>query len=222
MRMMPFFFAVLPPDAKFYDIDASPMVECLKSLTATILFTSDDNTAYDPSWEWIEGSESRLLYETVKAHFASLSEPQDEDPPETPRLSTSWSSMCVATGLYLHSALGIWYAGESLEPRMFRRFLSILMRDVDRNVHQIRSPSLSDLWFWKTFLGAYSIAKLQSCALQKDVGEFERCFDRLIGTWSRVCGVDKWEDAQARLVNITWPLGQSQGLAEKVWKKATQ
>ncbi|WAO96623.1 Zn(2)-C6 fungal-type domain-containing protein [Fusarium falciforme] len=107
MRMMPFFFAVLPSDAKFYDIDASAMVECLKSLTATILFTSDDNTVYDPSWEWIEGSESRLLYETVKAHFASLSEPQEDDSSETLRLSTSWSSMCVATGLYLHSALGI-------------------------------------------------------------------------------------------------------------------
>ncbi|RSL62855.1 hypothetical protein CEP54_005504 [Fusarium duplospermum] len=221
MRMMPFFFAVLPPDAKFYDIDASPMVECLKTLTATILFTSDDDTTYDPSWEWIEGSESRLLYETVKAHFASLSEPQEGHSSET-RLSTSWSSMSVATGLYLHSALGIWHAGESLEPRVFRRFLSILMRDVDRNVHRIRSSALSDLWFWKTFLGAYSIAKLQSSAPQKDMGEFERCFDRLIGTWSRVCGVDKWEDAYARLVNITWPLGQSQDLAEKVWKKATQ
>lgn len=222
MRMMPFFFAVLPPDSKFYDIDASPMVECLKSLTATILFTSDDHTVYDPSWEWIEGSESRLLYETVKAHFASLSEPQDENPPETPRLSTSWSSMCVATSLYLHSALGIWYAGESLEPCMFRRFLSILMRDVDRNLHHIRSSSLSDLWFWKTFLGAYSIAKLQSHTPKKDLEEFERCFDRLIGTWSRVCGIDKWEDARARLVNVTWPLGQSQDLAERVWKKATQ
>ncbi|EEU41680.1 uncharacterized protein NECHADRAFT_87630 [Fusarium vanettenii 77-13-4] len=228
MRMMPFFFAVLPPEAKFYDIDASSMVECLKSLTATILFTSDDHITYDPSWEWIEGSESRLLYETVKAHFASLSEPQDDgnvhddDSSETPRLSTSWSSMCVATSLYLHSALGIWYAGESLEPCMFRRFLSILMRDVDRNVHQIRSPSLSHLWFWKTFLGAYSIAKLQSCGSQKDVGEFEKCFDRLISTWSRVCGVDKWKDAKARLVNITWPLGHSLDLAEKVWKKATQ
>ncbi|RSM01550.1 hypothetical protein CEP52_008458 [Fusarium oligoseptatum] len=221
MRMMPFFFAVLPPDAKFYDIDASPMVECLKTLTATMLFTTDDHSTYDPGWEWIEGSESRLLYETVKAHFASLSEPQDDDSSET-RLSTSWSSMCVATGLYLHSALGIWHSGESLEPRMFRRFLSILMRDVDRNVHHIRSPSLSDLWFWKTFLGAYSIAKLQPSASQKNMGEFERCFDRLIGTWSRVCGVDKWEDAHARLVNITWPLGQSLDLAEKVWKKATR
>ena len=105
---------------------------------------------------------------------------------------------------------------------MFRRFLSILMRDVDRNVHQIRSPDLSDLWFWKTFLGAYSIAKIRPCSLQKEVGEFEKCFDRLIGTWSRVSGVVKWKDAQARLVNITWPLGQSLDLAEKVWKKATQ
>lgn len=220
MRMMPFFFAVMPPDAKFYDIDASPMVECLKTLTDTILFTNDDQTVCDPSWEWIEGSESRLLYETVKAHFASLSEPQDDDSSETPRLSTSWSSMCVATDLYLRNALGIWHAGESVEPRVSRRFLSILLRDVDRNVHHIRSPTLSDMWFWKTFLGAYSIAKSQSRAPKEAVVEFERCFDRLIGTWSRVCGIRKWEDARARLVNITWPLGQSKDLAEKIWDKA--
>ncbi|KAM0426477.1 hypothetical protein ACHAPT_008168 [Fusarium lateritium] len=218
MRMMPFFFAAPPPDSEFHDIDASSMVECLKTLTATILFTIDDHTKYDPSWEWIEGSESRLLYETVKAHFASLSEPEEE----TPRLSTSWSSMCVASGLYLHSVLGIWYGGEPMEPRVFRRFLSILMRDVDRNVYQIRSPDSSDLWFWKTFLGAYSIAKLQSGVALKDMEEFEKCFDRLIDTWSRVCGVEEWEEAQARLAGITWPLGQSQGLAQRVWEKATR
>lgn len=215
MRMMPFFFAGMPADAKFYDIDASPMVECLKTLTATMLFVNDGDAVYDPNWVWIEGSESKLLYETVKAHFASLSESQD-DASET-RLSTSWSSMCVATGLYLHSVLGI--SGDTLEPRVFRRFLSLLLRDVDRNVYRVRYSTLSDLWFWKTFLGAYSIAKLQT---REDVGDFERGFDRLIGTWSRACGIKQWEDARARLGNITWPWGQSQDLAEEVWNKATR
>ncbi|KAJ3548704.1 hypothetical protein NM208_g873 [Fusarium decemcellulare] len=221
MKLMPFFFAVLPPNFRFHDIDAYPMIECLKNLTISMQVGSGEQKKCDPSWEWIEGSESRLLFATVKSHLTSLRNADDADSRFHPScLNTSWSSICVACGLYLYGVLDVWPAGQPMELRMFRRFLSILMKDLNQNVDDVKSAMFSDLWFWKAFLGACSLAKRQADAYDEVLEGFERAFDGFILKWSRINSVVSWEDAHLRLLGLTWPLSKAQDFAEGVWKRA--
>ncbi|KAF4982467.1 hypothetical protein FZEAL_1921 [Fusarium zealandicum] len=131
MKLLPFFFTTLPPNHKFHEIDGSTMVECLKHSTVSIDIATSEHDKRDPGWVWVEGSESRLLYAIVSSHLTSLFEEGDSITPEDLKLRTSWPSICVASGLYLHSVLELWNRGAPIDAFLFRRFLLLLKRDLD-------------------------------------------------------------------------------------------
>ncbi|KAM5344247.1 hypothetical protein ACJ41O_012784 [Fusarium nematophilum] len=136
MRMLPFFFAALPSDG-FHDIDGTYMAECLRNLTISTQLATIDHTECDPGWVWMEGSASRLLHATVSSHLTSLFEANGNIVSDCPKLPTSWIGISIASGLYLHSVLDIWSTSGPIEPRLLRRFLTMLMRDLDRDAYNM-------------------------------------------------------------------------------------
>ncbi|RGP77212.1 hypothetical protein FLONG3_4727, partial [Fusarium longipes] len=120
MKLLPFFFAILPASTCFHNIDASPLIEHLKHVTTSTQTASKDRYKCDPSWEWIEGSESRLLCATIGSHFSSLFEDEMFSSSSCSKYSVSWSGMCAASSLYMHSVLELWDGGKPMEPGLLR------------------------------------------------------------------------------------------------------
>ncbi|KAF4973676.1 hypothetical protein FZEAL_9268 [Fusarium zealandicum] len=224
MKMFPFFFAPLPPTAKFCDIDALPMLDCMITLTETTRFRgqrSEDVRA--KQLVWFEGAATRLLLAFVGGHIESLSR-QDNGGLHRPRLKTSWCGMSTATGLYLHAVLGLWNAGQPIEPQLHRRVLTILKHDLNRSRSEAHSGSrlVSDLWFWKAFNGAFSLAKSgEDNSSQSVLEPMQRPFRQLIRGWSDRTGIKDWPKARKALENIVWPGGfKQESVAETIWNRS--
>lgn len=208
MKMVPYFFNPLPPNAKFRDIDGTPMLDCLTRITETSGFKR--NSAHEAIEQnmWLEGAVTRLLLALVGCHIESLSgdEFRGFNKKSGPRLVTSWSGMCSAAGLYLHAVLGIWNAGELIESRMHRRVLYIVKQDLERNRPQKRDHRASDLWLWKAYVCAFSLARhLQlgdDCGL---LSPLQTMFGGLIREWSCMLKVTEWTEARDALSAIVWP-----------------
>lgn len=224
MALFPFFLAARPPQGKFYDINASPMIECLRVLTNSISVRSCqfDN---DPGWVWVEGSESKLLLSIVTSHLTSLFDSgssAEEDSSTQEVLKTSWSGVSTACGLYMYSVLGLWKTGEPTECRIFRRIIVMLARDVHQTRNEPKDSISSCFWFWKAFVGAYSLARRQLYLYDESLKPLEDCFAGLIRNWSRDANVSRWEEARVRLMRITWSTSFSQFQAQRVWERAVQ
>ncbi|KAG4257522.1 hypothetical protein FPRO04_08515 [Fusarium proliferatum] len=116
MKLLPFFFAALPSTTQFHSIDASPLIDCLKHVTTSTQTVREDRYKCDPSWEWIEGSDSRLLCATIGSHFSSLFHDDMFSSAQSSKYSTSWSGMCAASSLYMHSVLELWNGVSRLVP----------------------------------------------------------------------------------------------------------
>ncbi|KAH6876827.1 hypothetical protein B0T10DRAFT_497333 [Thelonectria olida] len=221
IAMLPFFFAALPPTAKFHDLDGSPLIECIRSLTKSTESVHFSQKTSEPRWTWMEGSASRLNFAIVNCHAVSLFGVTENVVSECSSaekgLGTSWCSIAITSGLYLHSVLGLWNAGKPIECRLFRLLMVILVRDLSRNRAESNDRSTSDLWFWEHFIGGYSLAWHQSHAYDETLQAFESYFDSSMRTWSQASNVTRWEEAQQRLLNITWSLSRPQILARKVW-----
>ncbi|KAF4969020.1 hypothetical protein FSARC_3674 [Fusarium sarcochroum] len=222
MKLLPFFFAALSPSTQFHNIDASPLIDCLRNVTISTQTANEDRYKCDPNWEWVEGSESRLLCATIGSHFSSLFEDDMTFSSSQARYSISWSGMCAASSLYLHSVLELWNGGEPMESCLFRRFLSILKRDLDQTIDTLGSDDSSDFWLWRAFLGAYSIARYQARVHDPALADLESEFSDFVETWKRKTGLTLWEEAQIALVSVAWPLHQPHDLGSDVWKRAIE
>ncbi|CAJ0542479.1 Ff.00g000990.m01.CDS01 [Fusarium sp. VM40] len=222
MKLLPFFFAALPSTAKFHDIDASPLVDCLRHVTTSTQTVKEDRYKCDPSWEWIEGSESRLLCATIGSHFSSMFEDDMSTSLSSSRYRTSWSGMCAASSLYLHSVLDLWNGGSPMEPRLLLRFLSILKRDLDQSIDLLGSNAGQDFWFWRAFLGAYSIAKHQAQSHDPTLNSLQQAFGGFVESWKRATGLALWGEVHDRLSSVAWPTNQGQELGPNVWGSAIE
>lgn len=62
---------------------------------------------------------------------------------------TSWSRILTAVTLNLNYVVELWNSGEPIHPRLHRRVLSILQRDLERCAGRWNSGCQvsSDLWF---------------------------------------------------------------------------
>lgn len=221
MGLFPFFFGALPPKAKFHDIDGLPMVECLRTLTNLTQPRKRKQVNCDPGWVWMGGSASRLDLAIVDAHIGSLFDTA------TPRNDStyqgfvgSWASVTLAAGLYLHSVLHLWNGGEPIEHRLFRRVLTILMRDLERSISELKDPMSSTFWFWKVFVGAYSLERHQLYANDPTVQVLESYFDGFVRSWSQASRTTTWQEAKARLLRIAWYTESNEDEGQRIWERA--
>ncbi|KAF0635538.1 hypothetical protein FPSE5266_08454 [Fusarium pseudograminearum] len=222
MKLLPFFFAVLPSSTRFHNIDASPLIEHLQHVTMSTQTASEDRYKCDPSWEWIEGSESRLLCATISSHFSSLFEDDMSSSSASMKYSISWSGMCAASSLYMHSVLELWEGGEAMDSGLLRRFLCIMKRDLEDTLGNLGSDDGSDFWFWRAFLGLYSITKHQAQSYEPKLDDLADEYRGFVETWKNVTGLTRWEDVYQRLISVAWPDRQGHELEPSVWGRAIQ
>ncbi|KAF4988101.1 hypothetical protein FGRMN_9967 [Fusarium graminum] len=222
MKLLPFFFAALPSTTKFHDIDASPLIECLKHVTTSTQTAKEDRYKCDPNWEWVEGSESRLLCATIGSHFSSMFEDDLSWSLDSCKYRTSWSGMCAALSLYLHSVLHLWDGGNPMEPRLLRRFLSILRRDLESSINMLELHESRDFWLWRAFLGAFSIVRHQAQCHDPVLYDLRKAFFGFVMSWKKVTGLALWEEARNCLESVAWPVGQAQEPGAFVWKIAVE
>ncbi|RFN45598.1 hypothetical protein FIE12Z_10152 [Fusarium flagelliforme] len=222
MKLLPFFFAILPSSTKFHNIDASPLVEHLKHVTISTQTASEDRYKCDPSWEWIEGSESRLLCATISSHFSSMFEDGMFSSPSSAKYSISWSGMCAASSLYMHNVLELWDGGEPMDSSLLRRFLCIMKKDLEETLDTLGSSDASDFWLWRAFLGMYSITKHQACIHDPTLDNIADVYHGFVETWKMVTGITLWEDVHQRLISVAWPDRRGHELEPSVWGRVLE
>ncbi|QPC58908.1 hypothetical protein HYE67_001139 [Fusarium culmorum] len=217
LKMIPFFFSELPPNTKFVDVDGTAMAECLATLTATAQLRTQGMDFDDQQMIWQEGAATRLMLAFVGSHIESLStHGRKASVPNGSRMASSWSGMAAATGLYLHTVLRFWNAGEPIEPRLHRRVLLVLQQDLERS--RRTSRPLNDLWFWKAFVGAMSVERQTASPARGVVNEMKGVYEGFVREWSIIIGTTAWEQARAALSRIVWPeVYHSEDMAQELW-----
>ncbi|OBS24171.1 hypothetical protein FPOA_04718 [Fusarium poae] len=220
LKMIPFFFSELPPNTEFVDIDGTAMVECLATLTSTTQLRTQEMDFDDQQMIWQEGAATRLLLAFVGSHIDSISTDGNKGSGVKvhPRMTSSWSGMAAATGLYLHTILRFWNAGEPIESRLHRRVLLILQHDLERSRRTSRPAS--DVWFWKAFIGAMSVERHAVSSTDGVLDKMKGIYEGFVREWSIVVETILWERARAALSSIVWPeVFHSEDMAQELWYK---
>jgi hypothetical protein len=217
LKMLPFFFSDLPPGAKFVEIDGTEIVECLATLTATSRMRAQAMDFDDQQMMWQEGAATRLLLLVVGSHIESISSDRKTIASAESRssLASSWSGLNAAVGLYLHTILRFWNAGDPIETHLHRRVLFILHQDLelDRRCSRV----LSDLWLWKAFVGAMSLDRAAASA-GGALDEMQVVFEGFVREWSLVSRITDWEIARLALSAVVWPeVFQYEDMARELW-----
>ncbi|ESU10452.1 hypothetical protein FGSG_02854 [Fusarium graminearum PH-1] len=217
LKMIPFFFSELPPNTKFVDIDGTATAECLATLTATAQLRTQGMDFDDQQMIWQEGAATRLMLAFVGSHIESISTGgRKGSVPNGSRMASSWSGMAAATGLYLHTILRFWNAGEPIEPRLHRRVLLVLQQDLERS--RRTSRPLNDLWFWKAFVGAMTVERQVASPARGVLNEMKWIYESFVREWGIMIGTTTWEQARAALSRIVWPeVFHSEGMAQELW-----
>ena len=217
LKMLPFFFSELPPGSTFIEIDGTEVVECLATLTATSRMRAQAMDFMDQQMIWQEGAATRLLLLVVGSHIESISTDRKATTSSGPRssLTTSWSGLNAAVGLYLHTILRFWNAGDPIEPCLHRRVLFILYQDLE--LERRRSRVLSDLWLWKAFVAAMSLNRVAASA-GGVLDEMQVVFGGFVREWSIVTRTTDWEIARLALSAVVWPeVFQYEDMARELW-----
>lgn len=247
LAKFPHFFAPPPQGRRPSDIDALPIILDLQDITDYVdrrMLVRKDTEDY-----FTAGSASRLFAAVIDLHVVSFSgkvekTPQDGTSPLA--FMSSWSGICSAMGLYLHSILGVWNGGRPMSSRMLVRIIQILKRHLTRDQQRLGKDGGLDrgFWFWKTFVGAMALATQRysmasgssapglpvsspdsrsSCKAMDDVKMLEEWFILSIKKWSRMADVKTWEDARAVLARVVWPASiSSEPLAISLWRRAIE
>ncbi|KAM0410507.1 hypothetical protein ACHAPD_010313 [Fusarium lateritium] len=218
LKMIPFFFSELPSSTKFVDIDGTAIMECLETLTSTAQLRTQGMDFDDQQMIWQEGAATRLMLAFVESHIESISTGGSKGPgvKAHSRMASSWSGMATATGLYLNTILRFWNAGEPIEPRLHRRVLLVLQQDLERSRRS--AHSLSDLWFWKAFIGAMSVEKHAVSSTSGVLNGMKGIYEGFVREWSIVVETILWERARVALSSIVWPeMFHSEEMAQELW-----
>ncbi len=246
-----FSYCLAPPPRgrKPADIDALSIIECLKDITKYVdqrMFGWDD-----PEDLFADGSPMRLIVTVVDLHVLSFSGKVETDT-NSPSFKSSWSGVCSAMGLYLHSVLGIWNAGRPMSSRLLCRLARILKRHLTSDRQRLGGREGLDrrFWFWKAFTGAMALARARSTVnhgspsspsplsplssvstassseASREINEvalLEEWFVLSIKTWSNATNTRAWEEARAALTKVVWPVNISTDpLAMSLWHRAIE
>lgn len=253
LAKFPHFFAPPPRGRKPVDIDALSVVESLRDITTYVdhkIFGWDN-----PEDFFAAGGPTRLFVTIVDLHVLSFSGkaekiPQDET--RSPNFMSSWSGVCTAMGLYLHSVLGIWNAGRPMSSRLLCRLIQILKRHLARDRQRLGGKGGLDrgFWLWKTFTGAMALASTKYAVTYgsssssssvtspssastagsaetsrgiNDVEALEEWFLLSIKKWSKMTDIKTWEEARVVLSKVVWPINlSSESLAISLWQRAME
>ncbi|KAL3487676.1 hypothetical protein BJX62DRAFT_227827 [Aspergillus germanicus] len=232
MRLFPYFFSPPPTNRRPKVVDAWSIINSLRTITETV-----DSARINPTPEqlhhvWNDGGPTRLLLDMVNAHVDSFARDDNDEKassrsgprhpslkPKSP-LYSSWSGLCAAGELYIHSVLGLMDSGKPLECRLLYRVLLILKRDVQQTQGDLRGHSgrtLQSLWFWKVFLGVLALYRHFSIDVEAVLCGW---FVGHARAWSAVTGPTRWNDVHSILGKITWtnflPLGE-EDYAGQAW-----
>jgi hypothetical protein len=162
LAKFPHFLAPPPRGRKPVDIDATHIIDGLRDMTAYVdcyMFNRDD-----PEDFFVGGGATRLFVSVVDLHVLSFSGKVPRTPhdgTDAHNFMSSWTGICSAMGLYLHSVLGIWNAGQRMPTRMLCRITQILKRHLTRDRQRLGAKGGLDrgFWFWKAFIGAMALAR---------------------------------------------------------------
>ncbi|KAH8898050.1 hypothetical protein GQ53DRAFT_837066 [Thozetella sp. PMI_491] len=195
---------------------------------------------------------SALFIAYTEGHIASLSRDTKNNAaadahiahvPAAPRsrklaLPSSWVGFATAADFYLNSGLMLWNEGTPEEPRMFRRLLEMLKRDIRQSeeaaLRSGRGTRQNMLWFWKVFMGALALQPFVESrhllqtpppgdalgAEDLDAADAE-WFDSRIRKWSAMAKVEEWSVARNALIGIVYPDTQHEPQApSRIWRRA--
>ncbi|KAK7219367.1 hypothetical protein V2G26_007370 [Clonostachys chloroleuca] len=225
ISMLPSFFTQVPSVTAFCHVESLPFIDCLRSFTALVSSFDSGPGPAASRWQWLEDPVSKLLVTLTNSNAASrLGDIGNEAGGcslGSKGLMSSWCGVAITSELYLTAVLGLWNAGKPIERRFLRIIFRILVRDLAKQPKKWSTTAgSSDLWLWKHFVGAYSLAWHQSHEHDETLHEAEEFFDRSIRIWSESHNIRQWKYARCRLLKITWPQDQPQTLARTVWAKA--
>ena len=243
MRLLPLYFPSVPSFQR-RDVDVSPIVAALRTLTSAVsaggrmeerthyvlrpglagarnICDSDDSTEC-AGCKGMAG----LFNANTRVHADSL-RPMDEV--EDPGLQSSWSGYVVAESFFMHAVLGLWDDGQPTDPKVFKRLMAILIKDIETSEATLLGADNCRLWFWKVFVVAYGLRAM--VAYGKDSGKNAQragqnkrnsppgsWFSTKIRKWSTFSGIQKWSDAKDELQRIVWPdTVPDEGIAEEIW-----
>ncbi|RGP78846.1 hypothetical protein FLONG3_3045 [Fusarium longipes] len=224
MEILPYFFAPLSSTKEFRDIDALPMIDCLLVMTE-VSQSSESATGKHPIQQllWLEGAATVLVLSSIESHIETMhGQHQKVHRGKAPRgMRSSWSGILIATELYLHQVLGLWQLEAQLELTFHSHILTYLIWDLSKSSKCLEetSTAASNLWFWKAFVGAFSTARHIDVHGQLELYPLQSRFYELLCKWSRVSGIEEWEEAREVLLDTVWPNAAfaHEALAETVW-----
>ncbi|KAF0634991.1 hypothetical protein FPSE5266_02867 [Fusarium pseudograminearum] len=133
MEMIPYFFAPLSSMRGFCDIDASPMIKCLLSMTEICQLRAPA-TDEKPVQQlvWLEGAAVKWILAAIETHVESMPWQDDRTRKETSPggMKSSWSGLFIATQLYVHQVLGLWILDAPLEVKFHSHIIGYLSWDL--------------------------------------------------------------------------------------------
>ena len=224
LGLIPYFFVQPPSGSSFQSIDSYRLIHRLRNMTTTTVQRRNQGLLdkfHDPLHGQHSDCSVGLLYPLIRTHISSIWEREDSTTPEDDLLKgrkLPWSGIATACSLYLHSVLGKWGVGESMDERLHRHLLLILKRDLGTC-----EDGTFDLNLWQTFIGALSLAALAPDAGSHQLHQLSTWFRSRLRALSKAHNIVRWQDARRVLEIIVWPAVYDQEtLAETVWHDAIQ
>lgn len=229
MRLFPYFFSPQPAGREVREINVLPIIRNTRVLAEVA--EQQEAEPLKPNDSFARGDQAQLMYDWAEIHMRSVAADPEGFPEGSERLMSSASGVGAAIGLFLNSVVSLANLGEPIETRLHRRVLLILKRDIEKKkaLVKLQVGMDRDLWFWKVFIGAMSIAVQQKLigakdllGCDKDLETIKSDFENNIRNWSFLTDTTSWEDAKAALIRVSWPaMSGNEPIAKAVWESVT-
>ncbi|KAJ4030021.1 hypothetical protein NW761_011610 [Fusarium oxysporum] len=220
--MLPFFFGFLPTERMPKDVDMHMTVTVLRDLTRRADPRHTNRSAYTNWKVWHSGDTPRLLFALVDSHIESFSDKLQLPPQGRQTFISSWSSFCVAMGMYLTNVVELWNHGLPIERRLRYYTIRVLEDDIRNGYETLEHMDQETryTWFWKAFVGSLTVAQAQSADYDERLdGMFDK-FSKYIKAFTRVEKMSSWDEAKKILVTVVWPMECTQDeICTKVWAR---
>ncbi|KAH8890060.1 hypothetical protein GQ53DRAFT_688840 [Thozetella sp. PMI_491] len=228
IRHFPHFFNLPPGPFTLQKVDATPLIEGIRTVTDAVDLrnSTPTRTPVDAERLWAEGGPTRLFVTFVELHRLSIS--LDGKAPGVWKhsdLHSSWNGASGAAGLYFISVLEISNGGLPMERRLLRRIVSMIKKDVDETAEVLSTvphSTPSDFWLWKVYGTAFALDAAERAhrldgrrgkghrstaygGKEPDIASLLVHFERCVLAWSRATAITDWTVAKSVLARIVWP-----------------